>query len=83
MLGSTVDTSYASDYGDSGKKFMRAWWLWLRPIKLRVPHSVFLAAVFTSSCIPFGCCQARDARHLGQYGPEGQACSGLVLLVTM
>ena len=47
VLGSTVDASCASVYGDSGKKFplfqcesgpriLRSWWLWMRPIPLPV-----------------------------------------------
>ena len=48
MLGLTVDTSYASVSGESGKKFplflresgpqiLRSWWLWMRPIPLPCP----------------------------------------------
>ena len=36
---------------------------------------------FSSRCVPLRCRQGQDAPHHVRYGPEGQLCSGLALLV--
>ena len=41
-----------------------------------------LVLLVSSRFVPLRCRQAQDAPHHGWYAPEGQLCSGLVLLVT-
>ena len=51
----------------SGRTRRRIWQLHI--------HGCFCRLRYISRCVPFGCRQAQDARHLGQYGPEGPCCS--------